>query len=387
MSVQRSLWDRTLGLAAALMVAFGLSAHVPPQAKAAASCDGTWQIQSAPSAGDISVLTSVSGTSTSDVWAVGYYHDPSLLVTLALAEHWDGTQWHVVSAHPPATGSGFGAVAAVSPTDVWAVGSFTKGTVGRTLIEHWDGRRWSRIRSPNVGSTDGNTLNAVAAVSATDVWAVGFHQSTTAVAHPLTLHWNGTAWSVVPAPDPGDSVFLYAVAASSSGDVWAVGYHDLPSLTFILHWDGSAWTQVSSPSPGQSLNLLYGVAADSPTDAWAVGRYAGRQGNVTMTLHWDGTSWSLVPSPNVGTTGNGLQAVWASSGEAWTVGSWDTSSSIARTLTEFWDGTAWAVVSSPNAGDESNGLFGVWGSSAANLWAVGTSATGLLNEVLVLRYC
>ena len=40
--------------------------------------------------------------------------------------------------------------------------------------------------------------------------------------------------------------------------------------TLILHWDGTAWTQVPSPNPN-SDSYLSGVAATSPANAWAVG--------------------------------------------------------------------------------------------------------------------
>src|SRR5438270_11754958 len=45
-------------------------------------------------------------------------------------------------------------VAAVSASNIWAVGSYYAGSVkaGQTLIEHWNGTSWSVVKSPNVGS-------------------------------------------------------------------------------------------------------------------------------------------------------------------------------------------------------------------------------------------
>ena len=40
----------------------------------------------------------------------------------------------------------------------------------------------------------------------------------------LTEHWNGTAWSVVASPNAGTINSLQSVAAVSANDVWAVGY-------------------------------------------------------------------------------------------------------------------------------------------------------------------
>jgi hypothetical protein len=44
-----------------------------------------------------------------------------------------------------------------------------------------------------------NQLNAVAATSATDAWAVGNYSSGSA-SGTLILHWNGSAWTQVPSP-------------------------------------------------------------------------------------------------------------------------------------------------------------------------------------------
>src|SRR5207248_8108312 len=65
-------------------------------------------------------------------------------------------------------------VSALAENDVWAVGvSYnTERTLGSTLIEHWNGSRWSVVSSPNPSSSV-TALNAVAAVSSTAVWAVG----------------------------------------------------------------------------------------------------------------------------------------------------------------------------------------------------------------------
>jgi len=66
----------------------------------------------------------------------------------------------------------------------------------------------------------------VSAVSATDAWAAGYYTKSTGVAEPLILHWNGTAWKKVttPAPSGGRYNSLYGVSAVSATDAWAAGY-------------------------------------------------------------------------------------------------------------------------------------------------------------------
>jgi hypothetical protein len=137
-------------------------------------------------------------------------------------------------------------------------------------------------------------LYNVAAVSASDIWAVGLNPS-----GALIMHWNGTAWAS--SSEPG---FLEGVAATSPGNAWAVGGSNWfdPNATVIYHWDGGGWTRQSSPNPPTGGYFL-GVAAASASDAWAVGQTGPGPGEGTgpsdraLIEHWDGTAWTRVPSP------------------------------------------------------------------------------------------
>ena len=75
------------------------------------------------------------------------------------------------------------------------------------------------------------------------------------------MHWDGSQWSVVESPGPGKSNILSDVAALSANDVWAVGYEtDINghSLALIEHWDGSLWSVVKRPGPITD-DELYGM--------------------------------------------------------------------------------------------------------------------------------
>jgi|GEM_PF-5114162 len=87
---------------------------------------------------------------------------------------------------------------------------------------------WNISASPNVGAGS-NQLNGVAAISASDIWAVGFAypSTSTGVSQTLTEQWNGTSWSVVPSLSDGTGQVgndLLGVAAITTGNVWATGY-------------------------------------------------------------------------------------------------------------------------------------------------------------------
>jgi hypothetical protein len=264
----------------------------------------SWGIVRSPSAGRGNELDGVAGTSSSDVWAVGYrdnYGLPNRPKTLI--EHWDGTSWKIVPYSRP--GSLY-AVAAVSSSDVWIVGEHS-GNSRRALIQHWDGRSWSAVNSPPRDPTPTYmgygqrhvSLFAVSGLSADDVWAVGADGGD----QPLAEHWDGSQWSVLLAPrlstDPNAvcSNDLLGVAAVSATDVWAVG--SCASGPISEHWDGTSWTYVGIPYAhfarnyrNQEDSQLSDVAATPAGDVWAVGNFGFE--------HWDGEQWQLAGPRRVG---------------------------------------------------------------------------------------
>ena len=298
-------------------------------------------------------LLGVVALSPSDVWAVGNYYSPSQ----ALVEHWNGTSWAQVTSPAPGD-STLNAIAATSPTNAWAVGTSYNGTAVQTLVLHWNGTKWSTVASPNPSCPSGLNLDAAAATSSTNAWAVGDCDTETA-SQTLVLHWNGTKWTRVASPSPscpGGGVDLNGVAALSSTAAWAVGDCDTSSgvQTVILQWNGTAWKRVASPDPGGSRgSALSAVAASSSANAWAVGDYGigTLTATQTLVLHWNGTAWSQVASPDPGASGsqNNLLAVAdLSASQAWAVGDYQqVAAGSAYTLTEHWNGVAWKYVASP----------------------------------------
>jgi hypothetical protein len=297
-------------------------------------------------------LGGVAATSSTNAWAVGKrykgskHHAPHrfpLAVARTLVEHWNGRAWTVVpSPNPGLNADVLNGVAATSSTDVWAVGDYSNGNMFfpnfQSLVEHWDGTTWTVVPSPSPGGSSGTFLNGVATTSATNAWAVGFYNNG-ATPQSVIEHWDGTAWAVVPSPNPGGSsdTELNAVAATSSTNAWAVGFYNngTTARSLIEHWNGTAWTIVPSPNPvGSRDTRLNAVATTSSTNAWAVG-FSRTHG---LIEHWDGSAWTVVPSPNPGTRDNDLGGVAAtSSTNAWAVGSYNTLKT-ARTLIEHWHG-------------------------------------------------
>jgi hypothetical protein len=347
---------------------------------------GTWKIVSSPNVGTGTFgnnLNAVAVVSANDVWAVGFSPDPSgtpLYIHRSLIEHWNGSSWSVITSPNPAGKPDvqLNGVAAISAGDIWAVGhSGDPAFVPlQTLTEHWNGTSWSIIPSPSPGTYNGNDLTAVAAISSNDVWAVGWYQSgpTGQEGGALTMHWDGTSWTVVPNPSKAN---LYSVTAVSSNDVWAVG------AQVIMHWNGTNWSTVSFPLPtctDSPYAVLKGVSAASANDIWAVGYrqcpYFSGYLYSPLTYHWNGISWSLVP--NQGQTNEYLNAVTAiAANDVWAVGD--------NGQTQHWNGANWSRVAAPYPGF--GGRFnGVAAASAGDVWAVGYYGDGNQNKTWIDRY-
>jgi hypothetical protein len=270
-------------------------------------------------------LWSVSASGAHDAWAVGQTDAARQLI-----ERWDGRRWRVVP--PPARRSGilFG-VSARSPGDVWAVGTRSLGSGGKTLIEHWDGRRWTVVPSPNPAPRARRyaVLRAVAAISPTDVWAAGYSGGVRSpVTRTLVEHWDGRRWTIVPTPDVRSSGgvvnnMLFSISGDDRRDVWAVGswgsvpggYAGKGDHALALHWDGRRWSRVATPAlPHRAL--LYGLVARAGR-AWAVGDHGLQPRQQTLVERFDGKRWRIVPSP----AGFSLAAVTElSAGVVWAVG-------------------------------------------------------------------
>ena len=245
-----------------------------------------WSQVSSPNVGsNFNFLYGVTASSANDAWAVGNYYNGS--TTITLAEHWNGKAWSIVaSPNPGISYSSFSAVTAVSSKDVWAVGDYNGSFNPAPLTEHWNGTTWSVVANAVAGA--GGTFNAVTSVPGThQVWAVGYYFSSTSGQEPeLIEHWNGKSWRVVPGTTPGASFnYLQGVAAISANNVWTVGWYsqgEVPIVALVEHWNGKSWQTVSAPSPDAADSLYAVTRVDDTGKLWSVG-VGSQQVNGTLT--------------------------------------------------------------------------------------------------------
>jgi hypothetical protein len=318
--------------------------------------DGTsWTIAASPNTSGIqnNFLFGVACPSAASCWAVGDYFVGSYPSDhYTLIEHWDGTSWSIVPSPNPDVEQYLNSVTCTSGSDCWAVGFCVIGTsntanFNQTLIEHWDGTSWTVVTSPNTATTQNNFLNGVTCTSASDCWAIGDYDVNGPNFHKTLIeHWDGRSWSLVTSPDnsPNQDNELLSVACTSASDCWTTGYYVAGSgvrQTLIEHWDGTSWTIAASPNTsGMQNNSFFGVACPSAASCWAVGQYY--DGGVYQTLidQWNGTSWTAVSSPNAGSTQNNYLSgvTCTSASHCWAVGYYYTGS-IYQTLIEEYAAT------------------------------------------------
>ena len=287
-------------------------------------------------------------------------------------------------------------VFALSDDDVWAVGSSyvdQEGGENFPLTMHWDGSSWAVVPVPD--SYGHQDVRAVDGSSSDDVWGIGLgHEA---------LHWDGETWSTVPLADPGTTYWhLEDVSALRPDDVWAVGNtaggHEGGNL--VEHWDGSTWSVVQAPSPppetltADAYPSLSAVDALSSTDAWATGQtenVAPVGESNTVALHWDGTAWAQTPTPDVaaqnGDFGHLLDVAAVAPDDVWAVGIAANQPGIFgggdRALIEHWDGNRWTVSDTLSADSR---LVGVAAVSGDGVWAVGSTGYSGSFQPLVLHW-
>ncbi len=272
------------------------------------------------------------------------------------------------------------AIAALSARDAWAVGHLDLAKTGHSnatsvpLIVHWNGSSWRQVPLPKVAGSD-NELTSIAGTSPDNLWAVGVRIG--GPIEPIVMHWNGHAWQLQRLNGTARFGWLSSVAVQSANDAWAVGYgggRNGPA-PLILHWNGRSWHRVPAAA---NVGTLLSVTAISARDAWAVG--VGSHGNGMLVLHWNGSSWAKVPDPHLRPLPELVNVVADSAGTVWATGFTYNSPHPAAVILR-WTGTSWQQMALPKelAGHR---LAALDVRSSRNIWAAG-GAPGERNAVIL----
>jgi subtilisin family serine protease len=291
-------------------------------------------------------------------------------------------------------------VSCSGPGQCLAVGSYvtSESLEKRAAASLWTGKEWKTVNPPAPSPGFQPSLNGVSCLSATNCLAVGATTDTSAVAHPLAMKWNGSAWTEIPVTQPpsGYSYRLNDVSCPAANSCEAVGFFAKTDSTeagpLALHWDGSKWTQrtaVNPNTPGgepsKEFSLLESVSCATTTFCKAVGNHtsvvAGVEEVKGLIESLSSSEWVSEPTDTVAWRQpksnfwlNGVSCPTTTTCVA--VGYWSagfTEADPTEAFTQNWNGTRWdgssyRITAEANAVTE---LAGVSCSSATFCLAVG----------------
>ncbi len=205
-----------------------------------------------------------------------------------LVEFFNGTSWSVQTTPAISGGGTLNAVTAISPTDVWAVGNTGTGDGRGQLIENFNGTSWSVVQAPVLPT---GALTGISAVSSTDIFAVGGGGKD--VPNEV-LQFNGTTWSVL------------SNHARRGGRRRDLRHRRLGrgQRSGIWNFNGTTWTQAAF-SNGNTANDFDAISGTASNNIYAVGDGFSSTNGLetgfgTIAAQFNGTSWSPVTSAQPG---------------------------------------------------------------------------------------
>lgn len=275
-----------------------------------------------------------------DVWLGGGRQQAES--TEILLRQWDGSKLKDVSV------SGVGdawieAMAATSSTDIWAVGTMfpDDSEYGGKLCLHWDGNSWKKVTIPEFG-TSATWIYSAATPSQGELWIAGdtINAADDQSWSCIVAQYKNGKWTsaLLPAPTPNDGAYLNAMTIDASGTVWAAGSITANSVNIplVFHLNGGTW-QISDISSVAGNNFAISAMKALGSDVWICGRDSQGEG---WSAHWNGAQWNIVPTiANLQITaidGDSTDNLWALSslGTSITVLKWNSGSWDARAISQ-----------------------------------------------------
>ena len=253
-------------------------------------------------------------------------------------------------------------VAAINATNAWAVGAKGSGSSSRPTFLHWDGHSWSSYVNSNLGKIPSLAQfvpTGVEATAANNVWITG----TDAAGNVEAVVYHGSnEWSSVTFPSSSAPDLIVVVSPTN---VWGVRYEFCGSTgtqECFEHWNGHGWTE--STAPGELLSVT--------TDGRYV-YYLGltkmkgvTTGNIgTPVIYKPSSTMEVLPGPALQITDTGASLVVETNGHKYIQGQLTYTGHPYR----FWyfNGSSWSQMNVPslgaNGGMSSDGGNGFWNCS------------------------
>jgi hypothetical protein len=269
-----------------------------------------------------------------------------------------------------------------------AVGYATTTGSTTALIEHWNGTSWKMVTTH--APSGKNELFGIAALSASNIWAIGQSDQGSLTINSLLLHYNGSAWSSVVGPNPyGENELRAVTRVPGTTDLWAVGQgYSAGWHTLILQLHTGAWSQ--STGVGQGTPAFRAVAATSSTNAWILGNDQSTSPTATLGEQWDGGSWTVQTTPNPIAGSYSLAGAAAVGSTIWIAGDKRSTTNVDKAQTFKWTSAhGFSTVTTPTPSKRQADPTAVTRIPGTNhLWAVGSQYSNTLNnETLIESYC
>lgn len=260
-----------------------------------------WRQQRLKAAGPWSSLRDVAAVGPGSGIAVGTYDAAS---GGFLTAHGTKGTWETGIAPAPSglIGGRLEDVDASAANDAWAAGTIDYAEEGpggsapqQPIVSHWDGRTWTKARLPAPPAAGWTGFEAVEAVAPNDVWAAGHAYDGAA---PPLAHFDGTQWKYVPLPYTGGSFWagITSLLARGADDVWALGFmqdaETFEERALVWHFDGKAWNEVEVPADFRITD-----ATLTPTGVAALSMSRSRGPGVER---FDGARWTHLNLPHPG---------------------------------------------------------------------------------------
>ncbi len=194
---------------------------------------------------------------------------------------------------PGGSSDGYGyvvsSVAALSASDIWAVtvpSPYTAFTPA--YVYHYNGSTWQTFLTINDAEYIQNM--SIVASSDTNVWVAGTVEGTTAEITPEVWHYNGSSWASQ-VPDLSSSAEVNAAALGSDGTLYVVGDNLAAHSGLVWSYNGVKWTDLT---PSSGSNSRYDAVALSDGGTLIVGGSPGGLQELS------GGSWTTVSMSSPG---------------------------------------------------------------------------------------
>ena len=181
------------------------------------------------------LVNGIAASSNNDVVAVGCYSSPNSLI---FAKPWNGLAWTDVSPGKGYHSSRFMGNTSDASGSYWAAGSDMpnkRTPTAQTFAEHWNGSQFARLETPNSEPASQpdltNQFFGIAAESPNDVWAVGSwtYYPGAGTTRCLFEHWKGKKWKIEAGPPNNYAATeLLSIGKVSSNALWPLGNQDIP---------------------------------------------------------------------------------------------------------------------------------------------------------------